>query len=46
MKQRDYETVLVTAWNYKEDIIKKSKDLFKKDTKLVFPLTEFTTHIV
>tara|TARA_B110000014_G_C20123672_1_gene596914 strand:+ start:2860 stop:4083 length:1224 start_codon:yes stop_codon:yes gene_type:complete len=46
MKQRDYETVLVTAWNYKDDIIKKSKNLFKKNTKLVFPLTEFTTHIV
>ncbi len=46
MNQRDYETVLVTAWNYKEDIIKKSKNLFKKNTKLVFPLTEFTTYIV
>ncbi len=46
MKQRDYETVLVTAWNYRDDIIKKSKNLFKKNTKLVFPLTEFTTYIV
>ena len=30
----------------KDDIITKAKNLFKKDTKLVFPLTEFTTHIV
>ena len=46
MNKRDYDTVLITAWNYKDDIIKKAKNLFKKDTKLVFPLTEFTTHIV
>jgi len=46
MSKRDYDTVLITAWNYKDDIIKKAENLFKKDTKLVFPLTEFTTHIV
>ena len=26
--------------------LKRAENLFKKDTKLVFPLTEFTTHIV
>jgi len=37
----EYDTVLVTAWNYKEDILKRSESLFKKGTKLIFPLPEY-----
>ena len=40
------DTLLVTAWNYKQHIIKKSKKLFPKGTKLIFPLPEFKVHIV
>ena len=46
MQTRDYDTVLVTAWNYKDDILDRSESLFKKGTKLIFPLTEFSTYIV
>ena len=34
LSEIDYDTVLVTAWNYKEDILKRSDTLFKKGTKL------------
>jgi novobiocin biosynthesis protein NovU/D-mycarose 3-C-methyltransferase len=46
MKTKDYDTVLITAWNYKNDILGRAESLFKKGTKLVFPLTEFSTYIV
>jgi SAM-dependent methyltransferase len=46
MKKIDYDTVLVTAWNYKEDILEKADGLFKKGTKLIFPLTEFTIVVI
>jgi len=41
LANKEYDTVLVTAWNYKEDILKRSEDIFKKGTKLIFPLPEF-----
>ena len=41
LSDKEYDTVLVTAWNYKEDILKRSEDIFKKGTKLIFPLPEF-----
>ena len=40
------DTLLVTAWNYKEHILKKSEKLFPKGTKLIFPLPNFKVHIV
>ena len=40
------DTIIVTAWNYKEHIMEKSKDIFKKGTKLIFPLPEFEVQIV
>jgi SAM-dependent methyltransferase len=46
MDKIDYDTVLVTAWNYKEDILEKADGLFKKGTKLIFPLTEFTIVVI
>jgi SAM-dependent methyltransferase len=42
----NYDSILVTAWNYKEEIIKKSEKIFKKGTKLIFPLPEPSIHIV
>ena len=34
----DYDLVLVCAWNYKEEILKKSNKIFKKNTELIFPI--------
>ena len=45
-KEVDADTILVTAWNYKEHIISKSRNIFSKKTKLIFPLPEFDIHIV
>lgn len=44
--KENYDTILVTAWNYKEEIIMKSNKIFKKGTKLIFPLSEPSIHIV
>ena len=41
MISMEYDTVLVTAWNYKEEILAKSTKLFKRNTKLIFPLPDF-----
>ena len=41
MSSMEYDTFLVTAWNYKKDILAKSSQLFKKGTKLIFPLPNF-----
>jgi len=40
------DTILVTAWNYKEHILNKASKIFKKGTKLIFPLPEFDIQIV
>ena len=37
----EYDTFLVTAWNYKKDILARSNELFKQNTKLIFPLPNF-----
>ncbi|MDA9750713.1 class I SAM-dependent methyltransferase [Gammaproteobacteria bacterium] len=34
----EYDLVLVCAWNYKDEIVKKSNELFKKNTELIFPI--------
>jgi len=41
LANQEYDTVLICAWNYQEEILLKSKKLFKKGTKLIFPLPEF-----
>ena len=41
MISMEYDTVLITAWNYKEEILAKSSKLFKRNTKLIFPLPDF-----
>jgi len=46
MSKESYDSILVTAWNYKDEIIQKSDKIFKKGTKLIFPLPEPTIHIV
>ena len=45
-KQNPVDTLLVTAWNYKNHIIAKSKSIFPKGTKLIFPLPTFEIYIV
>jgi len=40
------DTVLVTAWNYKEHILDKAGRIFKKGTKLIFPLPNFDIQVV
>tara|TARA_B100000029_G_C17535104_1_gene944613 strand:- start:497 stop:1729 length:1233 start_codon:yes stop_codon:yes gene_type:complete len=40
------DTLLVTAWNYKEHIKSKSKTIFSSGTKLIFPLPDFEIFIV
>lgn len=37
----DYDIVIVNAWNYKEEIIKKSSKIFNPGTKLVFLVPSF-----
>jgi SAM-dependent methyltransferase len=46
LSNQEYDIVLVCAWNYQEEILLKSEKLFKKGTKLIFPLPEFKVVIV
>ena len=46
LTNQEYDVVLVCAWNYQEEILLKSNRLFKKGTKLIFPLPEFKVVIV
>ena len=46
LSNQEYDIVLVCAWNYQEEILLKSKKIFKKGTKLIFPLPEFKVVIV
>jgi novobiocin biosynthesis protein NovU/D-mycarose 3-C-methyltransferase len=46
LSNQEYDIVLVCAWNYQEEILLKSKKLFKKGTKLIFPLPDFKVVIV
>ena len=43
---KDADTIIVTAWNYKDHILNKSNNIFKKGTKLIFPLPDFDVQIV
>jgi SAM-dependent methyltransferase len=46
LRQIEYDTLIVNAWNYKEDILKKASSIFKKGTKLIFIVPELETYIV
>lgn len=42
----EYDTLIVNAWNYKEDILRKASSIFKKGTKLIFIIPELEIYIV
>ena len=42
----EYNTVIINAWNYKEDILAKASLIFKKGTKLIFLIPDLEIHIV
>ena len=46
LNELEYNTVLINAWNYKEDIVKKASSIFKKGTKLIFLIPDLEVHIV
>ena len=46
LNELEYNTVLVNAWNYKEDILKKASLIFKKGTKLIFLIPDLEVYIV
>lgn len=46
LKNESYDILLVTSWNYKKDILAKSHQVFKKGTKLIFPLPHPQEYIV
>ncbi|MDA8607072.1 class I SAM-dependent methyltransferase [Gammaproteobacteria bacterium] len=37
---KEYDILIINAWNYKDEIIEKSKKIFKKGTKLIFPVPD------
>ena len=41
LKEKNCDIFIVGAWNYSEDIKMRSSQIFKKGTKLVFPLPHF-----
>ena len=44
--EEQYDILLVTSWNYKDDILRKASDIFKPGTELIFPLPHPTSVIV
>jgi novobiocin biosynthesis protein NovU/D-mycarose 3-C-methyltransferase len=40
LQNKKYDILIINAWNYKEEIKLKSKKIFKKGTKLIFPIPE------
>ena len=42
----EYNTLIVNAWNYKEDILKKASSIFKKGTKLIFIIPNLEIYTV
>ena len=46
LNELEYNTVLINAWNYKEDILKKASLIFKKGTKLIFLIPDLEVRIV
>jgi|TARA_B110000438_G_scaffold303771_1_gene367228 novobiocin biosynthesis protein NovU/D-mycarose 3-C-methyltransferase len=46
LKEQNYDILLVTSWNYKDDILKKASKIFKPGTELIFPLPNPTSVII
>jgi SAM-dependent methyltransferase len=46
LKELEYDTLIVNAWNYKGDILNKASSIFKKGTKLIFLIPDLEIHIV
>ena len=46
LADNDYDTLIVNAWNYKEDILKKSSSIFRKGTKLIFIIPHLEIYTV
>ena len=42
----DYDIVIVNAWNYKDEIINKSKKIFKSGTRLIFLVPSFEEFVI
>ena len=43
---QEYDILIINAWNYKDEIKAKSKKIFKKGTKLIFPVPEIEIYEV
>ena len=46
LKNENYDILIINAWNYKEEIKAKSKKIFKKGTKLIFPIPDIEIYEV
>ena len=46
LKEQNYDILLVTSWNYKDDILQKASQIFKPGTELIFPLPNPTSIII
>ena len=46
LQNLEYNTLIINAWNYKKDIIKKAPSIFKKGTKLIFLIPDLEIYIV
>lgn len=46
LTKRDYDILIINAWNYKDEIKAKSKKIFKKGTKLIFPVPDIEIYEV
>jgi len=46
LRDLEYHALIVNAWNYKEDILKKAPFIFKKGTKLIFLIPDLEIHTV
>tara|TARA_Y100000816_G_scaffold260131_1_gene216173 strand:+ start:315 stop:1544 length:1230 start_codon:yes stop_codon:yes gene_type:complete len=46
LQAESYDVLLVTSWNYKNDILNKAPKIFKSGTELIFPLPEPISLIV
>lgn len=42
----EYDILIINAWNYKDEIKEKSKNIFKKGTKLIFPVPDIEVYEV
>ena len=46
LKNENYDILIINAWNYKEEIKAKSEKIFKKGTKLIFPIPDIEIYEV